>query len=399
MPNYSDITQNILDFSAILRLEGFTIGPKEVHDALVALESIDQNNYDQFKNSLSLTLCSSKQHEESFDVLFRAYFLPAPEKARPPESQAKASEGGNGEETDEKAPQQRKRQQSKPKDTVVATSAEMAEVTDSDDEDAEGGGAATLKAFFSPFARRHETPIEISAQDMDEMRDAAKKLVNKVRLGKSRRWQASTHGTKFHFRRTLRKSLATGGEAIKPAFLGHPLRKPNFVLLLDSSRSMSSYSEKLLQFAHALSQRSSRVDVFLFSTSLKRVTKHLKKARASSNLHLTDLGEAVGGGTQIGVCFAEFVRRYAQGSLTPDTLVLIASDGLDTGKSEVLQRAMREIHRRSSGVVWLNPLLDTEGYEPSAAGMKAALPYIDTFCTVKDSSSFERLSKQIRLRH
>ncbi len=398
MPSYSNAAQNILDFCSILRLQGFTIGPQETQDALTALTTIDLSQYQQSKDALSLILCSSQAHEESFDVLFRAYFLPAPKKERPPESQAKASEGGDGDDKEE-APQQRKKQHSKPQESLVASSAEIGEVTDTEDEDNEGGSPATLKAFFSPFSRRYETPVEVSSEDMDAMRDAARQLVNKVRLGKSRRWQATTRGPKFNFRRTLRKSLSTGGEAIKPAWLGHPQRKPHFVLLLDSSRSMASYSNKLLQFAHALSQRSSRVDVFLFSTSLKRVTKHLRKTKASSSLRLTDLGEAFGGGTQIGACFTEFNRRYAQGAVTPDTLVLIASDGLDTGKPEILQRAMRDIHRRSSGVVWLNPLLDTEGYEPTAAGMQAALPYIDTFCTVKDSSSFERLSKEIRLRH
>lgn len=398
MPNYLDASRNILDFCSLLRLEGFSLGPQEVQDALSALTYIDLADYSQFKNALSLVLCSTKQHEESFDVLFRAYFLPEATKARPPESQLKASEGEGSDETGEEAPQKRKKQYHHPEVSALASSAELGEVTDSDDEQTPGG-VMTLRAFFSPFSRQHETPVDFSLEDKDEMREAARQLIAKVRLGKSRRWRSSNHGSKFHFRRTLRKALATGGEAFNPAWLGHPLRKPRFVLLLDSSRSMSSYSDKLLQFAHALSQRSSRVDVFLFSTRLKRITKYLKQARASSSLHLTDLGEAYGGGTQIGACFAEFVRRYAQGAVTPDTLVLIASDGLDTGKPEILERAMRDLHRRSSGVVWLNPLLDTEGYQPTAKGMQAALPYIDTFCTVKDASSFERLSKQIRLRH
>lgn len=397
MPSYTDASQNLLDFCSVLRVQGFTVGPQETQDALTALNTIDLATYQEAKDALSLVLCSSQAHEESFDVLFRAYFLPAPKKERPPESQAKASEGGEG-DTGEEAPQQRKKQHSAPQETLVASSAEVGEVTDSEDEDSEGGSPSTLKAFFSPFSRKHEAPVEVSAEDMDEMRDAAKQLVNKVRLGKSRRWRSMTQGPRFHFRKTLRKSLSTGGEAIKPAWLGHPLRKPHFIVLLDSSRSMTSYSDKLLQFAHALSQRSSRVDVYLFSTSLLRVSKHLKSARASSTLHLTDLGEAFGGGTKIGECLAEFVKRYAHGALTPDTLVLIASDGLDTGKPEVLTRAMRDIHRRSSGVVWLNPFIDSENYQPTASGMQAALPYIDTFCTVKDTASFQRLSKQIRLR-
>jgi uncharacterized protein with von Willebrand factor type A (vWA) domain len=161
---------------------------------------------------------------------------------------------------------------------------------------------------------------------------------------------------------------------------------------------MNSYSQRLLQFARALSQRSSRVEVYLFSTSLKRISKEVRRARQGTGLSVTDLGEAYGGGTKIGQSLSDYVKRFGTGNLNPDTLVLIASDGLDTGKPELLARAMREMHRRSGGVVWLNPLIDTPGYQPTAAGMQAALPYIDTFCTVKDAPSFERLSAQVKLR-
>ena len=397
MPVYQIASQNILDFCSILRAQGFTVGPKETQDALIALTVVQLEHYHQVKNALSLVFCSNHEEEESFDVLFRSFFLPEPRKKLPPESQAKAHENG-GDETGEEAPQKRKKQQAVPKDAVMTASSLPGEAQESEDDVTKVGSALTLKAFFSPFSSTYETPVEVSGETQEEMRDAARKLIAKVRLGRSRRWRSMPKGSRFYFRKTLRQSLSTGGETLKPAWLGHPLRKPRFVLLLDSSRSMISYSNQLLQFARALSQCSTRVDVYLFSTNLKRVTKDLKKARASASLSLNDLGEAYGGGTQIGRCLAAFMADYAHGALTPDTVVLIASDGLDTGKPYQLARAMRDLHRRSSAVVWLNPLLETEGYQPTATGMQAALPYIDTFCTVKDSASFERLSRQVRLR-
>ncbi len=393
---YRELSSNVIDFCALLRLEGFLIGPAEVQDALKALLHTNLQHQDEVKHSLSMVLCSSQSQLAIFDVMFRAYFLPAPSKERPPESQAKATEGG-GEESKE-APQVRKKQAHRPKEATSLVASEAGTVQDSSDEDAEAGSPISLKAFFSPFASKFQEDLVLSSEDKDTMTEAARLLVNKVRLGKTRRWRAMTHGPRFHFRRTLRKALTTGGEALKPAWLGHPPRKPHFVLLLDSSRSMSSYSERLLQFARALSQRSSRVEVYLFSTSLKRISKEVRRARQATGLSISDLGEAYGGGTKIGHALTDFVRRYGQGNLNPDTLVLIASDGLDTGKPELLARAMREMHRRSGGVVWLNPLIDTPGYQPTAAGMQAALPYIDTFCTVKDALSFERLSSQVKLR-
>ena len=77
---------------------------------------------------------------------------------------------------------------------------------------------------------------------------------------------------------------------------------------------------------------------------------------------------------------------------------MIASDGLDVGVPDMLRDAMRELHRRSAGVVWLNPLLETEGYEPSAAGMRAARPHISTFASVEDLDDLARLSRVVRVR-
>lgn len=77
---------------------------------------------------------------------------------------------------------------------------------------------------------------------------------------------------------------------------------------------------------------------------------------------------------------------------------MIASDGLDAGAPDILRDAMRELHRCSAGIVWVNPLLETPGYEPIASGMRAARPYISTFTSVTDPASLRRLSRVIRVR-
>ncbi len=397
---YKDLTRNVLDFCAILRLQGFTIGPAETQDALRALHAIDIHDFNQFRAALQMVLCSSLEQEKLFDILFRAYFLLTPQKEVPPEAQALADAGQNDEEKEE-APQKSKTPKERPPQEETSEGSSLGEIEASNDEEDSNAGAV-LQTHFSPFASKLETPVSISQEGADEMLEAARELVNRVRLGRSRRWKAMAHGKRYNFRRTLRKSLQTGGEAIKPAWLGHPLRKPRFVLLLDGSRSMAGYSDRLLQFAHALSQRSSRVEVFLFSTELKRVSASLRRAKGgaqgSTIPSLTDLGEAWGGGTKIGVCLHAFTQQYAAGLLDRDTLVIIASDGLDTGELKALETAMRELHRRAASVVWLNPLLSTKDYQPSAGGMKTALPFIDTFATAEDAASFLELAREIKLR-
>jgi uncharacterized protein len=392
---YKDLTRNVLDFCVLLRLQGFTIGPEETQDALRALNAVDVSDFKQFRAALQMVLCSSREQEKLFDILFRAFFLLTPEKEVPPEAQALADAGQDDEEKEE-APQKSKSPKERPPQEETSQGPGLGEIEASNDEENSNAGAI-LKTHFSPFASKLETPVSISEEGTEEMLEAARELVNRVRLGRSRRWKAMTHGKRYNFRRTLRRSLQTGGEAIKPAWLGHPLRKPRFVLLLDGSRSMAGYSDRLLQFAHALSQRSSRVEVFLFSTELKRVSASLRRTKGQAP-SLTDLGEAWGGGTKIGVCLQAFTQQYGAGGVDRDTVVLIASDGLDTGDLKALETAMRDLHRRAAAVVWLNPLLSTKGYEPSAAGMKTALPFVDTFATAEDATSFVKLAREIRLR-
>jgi uncharacterized protein with von Willebrand factor type A (vWA) domain len=105
-----------------------------------------------------------------------------------------------------------------------------------------------------------------------------------------------------------------------------------------------------------------------------------------------------GGGTSIGASLRSFLQLHGERHVTRDTLVVIVSDGLDVGDPDILRDAMREIRRRAAGIAWLNPLLDTPGYEPSARGMAAARPFITTFASVPDAQGLARLARMLRLR-
>jgi uncharacterized protein with von Willebrand factor type A (vWA) domain len=170
------------------------------------------------------------------------------------------------------------------------------------------------------------------------------------------------------------------------------------VLLLDGSRSMSKYVRTALQIAVAMASATIRVEVFSFSTELRRVTPEVRRAAAGEVIRLEGMHHAWAGGTSIGECLSDFLQRFGERMVGQDTLVMIASDGLDVGSSETLQDAMRELRRRSASVVWLNPLLDTAGYEPTASGMRAARPFIDTFASVNDVAAFARLARVVRVR-
>jgi uncharacterized protein with von Willebrand factor type A (vWA) domain len=255
------------------------------------------------------------------------------------------------------------------------------------------------------FAPSSYSPLDADASDAPELprvesawRDAARSFVRRLHLGLSRRWRPAGRGRRFDLRRTLRTSLQTGGEALSPRWLRRPRRTPRIVLLVDGSRSMSVYARTALQMAVALASATMRVEVFTFSTRLQRVTTEVRRAAAGEVRHLDHLHHAWAGGTTIGACLRDFLRRFGDRMVGGDTVVMIASDGLDVGVPDMLRDAMRELHRRSAGVVWLNPLLVTEGYEPTAAGMSAARPYITTFASINDHAGLTRLSRLVRLR-
>jgi uncharacterized protein with von Willebrand factor type A (vWA) domain len=161
---------------------------------------------------------------------------------------------------------------------------------------------------------------------------------------------------------------------------------------------MGDYARTALQIAIALASATLRLEVFTFSTGLERVTDDVRRAAAGEVRRLGHLQHAWAGGTAIGACLRDFLQGFGERMVGRDTVVLIASDGLDVGVTDILRDAMRELHRRSAAVVWLNPLLATEGYEPTAAGMSAARPFITTFASVPDQVGLAQLSRLVRLR-
>jgi uncharacterized protein with von Willebrand factor type A (vWA) domain len=181
-------------------------------------------------------------------------------------------------------------------------------------------------------------------------------------------------------------------ESLRLARRAHPVEEPKLVLLYDTSGSMDAYARLFLAFAFALRRTMKRVEVFAFNTGLARITRAIAPADVAKTLaRLAAEVPDWSGGTRIGACLAQFVGQYEQTLLDRRTTVVIVSDGLDQGDAALLGDAMRELRERAGIIVWLNPLLGDARYRPEAAGMRAALPYVDHFGPAHDLDSFERL--------
>jgi uncharacterized protein with von Willebrand factor type A (vWA) domain len=395
---FGTFPHNVIAFSRFLRERyAFRIGPGEIHDAARALDVVDLSDERAVRHALRPILSAAERDARVFDQAFAEFFFPGPPgagEAGLPRLRDRFDRDGATEAIVQRRLTADATADRDADDRQAATDA----IAPAEEYEPETG-AATLgvRSSYSPVAVDAGESPELSRVD-PEWRDAARLLVRRLTLGLTRRWRPAMQGRRFDLRRTLRASVQTGGEPLSARWLRRPRRTPRVVVIVDGSRSMGGHARTALQVAVAIAAATMRVEVFTFSTALRRVTAEVRRAAAGEPRRLHRLHHAWAGGTSIGACLDDFLRRFGERMVTRDTVVMIASDGLDVGAPDTLRDGMRELRRRSAGVVWLNPLLDTPGYEPTARGMRAARPYISTFASVNDAAALARLARRVRVR-
>jgi uncharacterized protein with von Willebrand factor type A (vWA) domain len=369
------LASKTVEFCATLRGEhGFNIGVHEALEAVRAIEAVGVSERARVAAALRAVCCSRSEEIATFDTAFRAFF----------------STLGAG-DAQRRHPERRARRV----DDDAAAGANAERVRRTPESESLGEAWQAMLARYSPAAALAEAPA-IPTDGLDAMRREADRIIARLHLGRTLRWKPQTRGARFDLRRTLRASLRTGGDLFEPRALGHPLRNPRFILLLDGSRSMGEHAPRMLQFAYALCTRSRRAHVYLFSTQLREVTRALREAGRNGSFRLEALGESWGGGTRIGASLRDFVRRN-HARLTGQTFVVVVSDGLDVGEIPELRRAMQGIARRCAAVAWVNPHAGDPSYVPSARGMQAALPYLRAFTSLDRMDRLTNLRRRLRV--
>jgi uncharacterized protein with von Willebrand factor type A (vWA) domain len=209
---------------------------------------------------------------------------------------------------------------------------------------------------------------------------------------RTRRFAPDARGARLDLRRTLRGSLRTGGEIVKFHRLGRIDKPAPIVALLDISGSMTDYTRLFLQFLHAITDARKRVSVFLFGTRLTNVTRALRardpdEALAACSSSVADWA----GGTRIATSLHHFNNLWGRRVLGQGAIVLLISDGLEREADSRLEFEMDRLHRSCRRLIWLNPLLRFDGFEPKAQGIKMMLPHVDEFRPVHNLESMEGL--------
>lgn len=196
----------------------------------------------------------------------------------------------------------------------------------------------------------------------------------------SRRWLADSRGRRPDMRRTLRNAVGPGGELIAMEFRSRKPRRRPLIIVADVSGSMEKYVEMLLYFAHAAPARMGRVETFVFSTRLTRITHELRRRDPAAALRLVS-GRVHdwSGGTRIGESLETYNRDWSRRVARGGPIGMIISDGWDRGDPGILGREMARFSRSVHRTIWLNPLAGRAGYSPETRGLKAALPFVDDF--------------------
>jgi len=365
----TSLSANIIQFCRFLRLKGFASGIEEESLVLQALEFVKIGDSSVFYDTLKAILCRTKTQAEGFEKLYNEYWK---ELAKAVDSKEKKQE----------------KKLSKPSERNSFKSLQEWLHGNQNQEKEE-------TATYSPaeiFSKR-----DFSAFNEDETAEIIRniKLLAKSLAAKlSRRYEPANRNGFTDIRRTLRKNMRCGGELLDIAQRRTKRNRTKLIAICDVSRSMELYSGFLIQLLYSLQQVYSRMESFIFSTSLQRVTKLLQERDFGTVKQLMteeDIGWS--DGTRIGESLEAFINQFGNRLLNSKTIVIILSDGWDNSGIEKIVSSMRYIQKRAKRIIWLNPLAGYEEYRPETKCMSAALPYIDVFAPVHNLDSLKRLKK------
>jgi uncharacterized protein with von Willebrand factor type A (vWA) domain len=358
-----------------LRSHGIRIGLGDELDAGTALALVDLMDRDEVHRALRIAFKVPREAWALFDQLFDTYWggALAAEPPVPPEAPFR----------DHRGPAQWRWDGERVRLTIAG---ERPEVDDGE----QPGYSAEPVLRQKPFDAL--SPAELSA-----MERLVARLALRLATRRSRRLVPARGRGTVDLRRSFREALGTEGELLALARRTRALEEPRLVLLYDTSGSMDAYTRVLLTFAFALRRVIKRVEIFTFNTALARVTRLVATTRNAQALGR--LAAAVpdwSGGTRIGSCLAQFVESYASAMVDRHTTIVIVSDGLDLGDTALLTRSMEALRSRAGRIVWLNPLMGDARYRPTAAGMNAALPYVDHLAPAHNLESLEGLLRVVK---
>jgi uncharacterized protein len=377
--------ENITHFARVLRTAGIPVGPDRVLAALDALDAVGLERREDVHAALGAVMIDRHEQQPIFDAAFATFWrdphlLEQMMALLLPKIQGRGS---------------RERQRPNRLAEALAPPRVVPEAkkpsTDKDDE-FEVDTTFTL----SDRERLQTTDFEsMTAAEFELAKRIAEELPLPLAPVRRRRHEASPRGH-VDLRATM-LAMARQPSTLVPRFSEPRTELPALVVLLDVSGSMDRYARLMLHYLHGLTRRYLKVSTLTFGTRLTNITRALRNRDPDVALALA--GTQVQdwkGGTRIASCLDDFNRHWARRLLGANAAVLLVSDGLDTDEHGDLTRAARQLRLFAHQIVWLNPLLRFDRFEPRAAGIRALLPNVDRFLPVHNLASLSDLATALR---
>jgi len=383
------LAENVMHFARVLRDAGLPVGTDRILLAYEALRAGGVGSRADFYAVLSSCFVSRGEHRTLFDQAFHIFW-------KDPDLLGKIMQL--------LMPQMRQKAQ-------TALPPENRRLADA-------MFRSTVRPPEPADSQRIEIDAALSWTDREQLRKAdfdtmstaewaaARRLLERIDLffarQPTRREVPAQRGRRVDLRDMLRNSARHGGEITGLTYRRRRERPEPLVALVDISGSMSRYSRMFLHFLHAITSgreaANHRVHSFLFGTRLTHITRQL--AARDPDVAVRAVVQSVddwSGGTRITQALHEFNYRWARRVLYGNPTVLLVTDGLEHGPTEPLHAEAERLSKSCRRLVWLNPLLRYEGFEPRAGGVRALLPHVDAFLPVHNLDSLEALATQLAL--
>ncbi len=365
-------------FGRFLRQAGWHVGTGEIMSAIEASSKIDPSNRYDFRDSLKACFITNHKMIPLFDQLFDLYWR-------------------NPDKIENVSDILRRLHRSRSNDAGLPTVKDQVKELYSkrvegfkdkkDDKEVEEGEFDVF--LYSPQEILREKRFDAyTAEEYDE----AKKFISRWTLEfgerKLRRLEKGRSPYRLNIRDTIRKNIFPTQDFIQLDWKDRKTKQRPLVVLTDISGSMDHYSRILLHFIYTVHSVNKWVEAFTFGTRLSRITHYLRKKDANDSLELINGSvKDWSGGTKIGETLETFNRIWARRVLSGGAIVLVISDGWDTGNIELLGKETDRLHRSCHRLVWLNPNLGYEDFKPLTQGLQAILPHVDDFLPIHNLNS------------
>jgi hypothetical protein len=375
------LADNIAGFGRALRRAGLRVDSARIALAQEAAQLVGVADKADLGAAMEAVLVSREGERAVFRELFDAYFRD-PEMAHKLLAQMLPSTQG-----------QRERKQRPRVAEALAPQRRFAGAPRRPDEKVDFDAAMTA----SDLVRlKHADFNAMTASEFRLVERLARDVALPVPEIAMRRMRPGMRGKQLHWARTLRHAGHTGGELLVLRRMQRRREPLPLLVLVDVSGSMERYARLLLAFLHAATREHRRRDVFAFGTHLTDLTPAFRISDTDAMLAAASAAiDDFAGGTRLGESLATLHRQHARRLVGRRTLVLMVTDGLDTGDPAELDRELTWLTHRCRRLLWLNPLLRFEGYAPLARGAAVLHRHAHAMLAVHNLARLEDLAASL----